>query len=317
MGQIFSDAVILLGGGMKYLLPEGLDYSEYAITVNKFSNGETYVQIPETVRGRRVYLIKTCDGNPNDSLMEIFITLDALRRASAGDITVIIPSLAYSRQDRKAAPREPISARLIADFLEKAGASRLITFDMHCEQLQGFYKIPVDNLPGRKLLLPELRKFVTSDSVIVSPDIGGVKRANLWAQELDLPLVIVDKRRPKHNEVEVTHIIGDIKGKDLIMVDDILDTGGTMISAAKSFENMGAKSVSVAVTHPIFSKGLEAWRKAAVQNGVITRVITLDTLPHGAVELQDAHVDVVHIWEPLMRVITKLHDGKSLTLPYV
>lgn len=306
-----NNSIILLGEGMDYLLHEKEEAEVYKANVKHFANKEIYVQIPVTVREKDVFYIKSCFGNPTESLMEILIACDALKRASAKSITVAVPHLAYSRQDRKVECREPISARLMANLLECAGATRLVTFDMHCDQIQGFYTIPCDNLPGQQLLIKEVKKFLTPNSVIVSPDIGGVKRANSWAKALDLPLVIVDKRRPAHNQNVVTHIVGEVEGKDLILVDDMLDTGGTILAAAKSFKERGAKSIMVVVTHLIFSKGIEYWDTNSKD---ISRVVALETIPQELPE--STNIDLVPIWKPLKIVISKIADGFTLMEPF-
>lgn len=306
-----NNSIILLGEGMEYLLKGKEEKGVHKVKVKRFANKEIYVQIPVTVREKDVFYIKTCFNNPTESIMEILIACDALKRASTKSITVVVPHLAYSRQDRKVECREPISARLTANLLECAGATRLVTFDMHCDQIQGFYSIPCDNLPGQHLLIKEVKKFLTSNSVIVSPDIGGVKRANSWARALDLPLVIVDKRRPAHNENVVSHIVGDVEGKDLILVDDMLDTGGTILAAAKSFKERGAKSIMVVVTHPIFSKGISYWTE---NSSDISKVVALETIPQ---ELpKNTNIDLVPIWNPLKIVISKIADGFTLMQPF-
>lgn len=214
--------------------------------VGKFSNGETAVDINETVRGTDLFLIQTLCEPVNDSIMELLIMLDAFKRASAGRITAVIPNYAYARQDRKAKARQPITAKLMADLIHTAGADRVLTMDLHAPQIQGFFDIPVDHLEG----VPILAKYFinqnsnTDDLIVVSPDIGGVKRTRKFAEKLHAPIAIIDKRRPKPNVSEVMSIIGDVKGKKAILVDDMIDTAGSIVNAAEALVKMGAKEVS-------------------------------------------------------------------------
>src|SRR4051812_42664157 len=209
--------------------------------VRRFSDGEVFVEIRENVRGRDVYVIQSTCRPVNDTLMELLIMIDALRRASAKDITAVMPYYGYARQDRKVAPRTPITAKLVADMVQAAGVSRVVSMDMHVGQIQGFFNIPSDHLYASPVFLDELRKKFpkTDDLVIVSPDAGGVERARAYSKRLDCPLAIIDKRRPRANASEVMNLIGDVKGKDAILIDDMVDTAGTLVQSATALKEKG------------------------------------------------------------------------------
>ena len=211
--------------------------------VSKFSDGETNVNIGEMVRGSDVFIIQSTCHPVNDNLVELLIMIDALKRASAGRITAVMPYFGYARQDRKAKPRDPISAKLVANLITVAGADRVLTMDLHANQLQGFFDIPVDHLQGYPLLVKHFQKLIPrmDQVVVVSPDIGSVPRNRKFAEQLDVPIAIIDKRRPRANECEVMNIIGDVKGKKAILVDDIVDTGGTLVKAAEALIRQGAE----------------------------------------------------------------------------
>ncbi|MEJ2501551.1 MAG: ribose-phosphate pyrophosphokinase, partial [Campylobacterales bacterium] len=221
--------------------------------VKRFSDGEISVQISESVRGRDVFIIQSTGAPSNDNLMELLIMTDALRRSSASSITAVIPYFGYARQDRKAAPRVPISAKLVANLYQTAGIDRLVTIDLHAGQIQGFFDIPVDNLYGSIIFQQYIQEKNLANPVIASPDIGGVARARYFAEKLGLEMVIVDKRREKANEAEVMNIIGDVEGKDVIMIDDMVDTAGTMVKGAAALKAKGANSVMACATHAVLS----------------------------------------------------------------
>ncbi len=224
-------------------------------TVTKFSDGEISVNIHETVRGSDVFVVQSTCSPVNDNLMELLIMIDAFKRASAGRITAVLPYFGYARQDRKAKARDPITAKLCADLLTAAGADRVLTMDLHASQIQGFFNIPVDHLLGSAVLCPyfEERYQGNDNLVIVSPDLGSVTRARFYATKLDVPIAIIDKRRPKANVSEVMNIIGDVSGKDVILIDDLIDTAGTIANAAKALKERGAKSIVSACTHAVLS----------------------------------------------------------------
>ncbi|MDR0947810.1 MAG: ribose-phosphate pyrophosphokinase [Ruminococcus sp.] len=246
--------------------------------VNKFSDGEICVSIHESVRGSDVFVVQSTCAPVNDNIMELLIMIDAFKRASAGRITAVIPYFGYARQDRKTKARDPISAKLVADLIAVAGADRVLSMDLHCPQIQGFFNIPVDHLLGVPILSPYFEeKYKDNDNiVVVSPDLGSVTRARQFSSRMDAPLAIVDKRRQKANVCEVMNIIGDVKDKDVIIVDDMIDTAGTLCNAAKAIiEVGGAKTVSACATHGVLSgPAIERLDKSYIKELVI-----LDTIP--------------------------------------
>ena len=247
--------------------------------VGTFSDGEKYVSIYETVRGSDVFVIQSTCSPVNDNLMELLIMIDAMKRASAGRITAVIPYFGYARQDRKTKPRDPISAKLVANLITRAGADRVLTMDLHANQIQGFFDIPVDNLLGSPIFVNhflEKYKDCHDEVMVVSPDVGSVARARAFAQKLDMPLAIVDKRRQKANSSEVMNIIGDVKGKRVILLDDMVDTGGSLCHAAKALVEIGgAKSVTACASHGVLS-GPAVQR---IEESALDEVLFLDTIP--------------------------------------
>ncbi|MBR2617346.1 MAG: ribose-phosphate diphosphokinase [Clostridia bacterium] len=242
--------------------------------VGQFSDGETSVHINETVRGRDLFIIQSTSAPVNDNLMELLIMIDAASRASAGRITAVIPYFGYARQDRKARSRDPITAKLVADLIQAAGADRVLTMDLHAAQIQGFFNIPVDHLLGGPILYSYFKKMVDDNFIIVSPDVGSVGRARNVAQRLNCPMAIIDKRRPKANVMEVMNIIGDVKGKTCLMVDDMIDTGGTIVQGAEALYNNGAKEIYACCTHAVLSgPALER-----IQNSHIKELVCLNTI---------------------------------------
>jgi len=246
--------------------------------VGKFSDGEIFVNINETVRGSDVFVVQSTCSPVNDNFMELLIMIDAFKRASAGRITAVIPYFGYARQDRKAKRRDPISAKLCADLITTAGADRVLTMDLHAPQIQGFFNIPVDHLVGQPILSQYYKTLFEDqkeDTVVVSPDLGSVTRARKFADYIDVPIAIVDKRRPKANACEVMNIIGDIKDKNVILVDDMIDTAGTIVNGAKALVERGAKKVYACCTHAVLS-GPAIER---IQNSCIHELVVLDTVP--------------------------------------
>lgn len=247
--------------------------------VGRFSDGEISVQINENVRGADVFIIQSTCSPTNDNLMELIVMVDALRRASAGRITAVMPYFGYARQDRRVrSARVPITAKVVADFLSSVGVDRVLTVDLHAEQIQGFFDVPVDNVFGSPVLLEHMKQQQFHDPVMVSPDIGGVVRARAMAKLMnDADLAIIDKRRPKANESQVMHIIGDVAGRDCIMVDDMIDTGGTLCKAAEALKSHGAKRVFAYATHPVFSgNAVENLSNCDIDEVVVTDSIPLD-----------------------------------------
>lgn len=248
--------------------------------VGKFSDGEIFVNIRETVRGSDVFVVQSTSNPVNDNLMELLIMIDAFKRASAGRITAVIPYFGYARQDRKAKARDPISAKLVADLITSAGADRVLTMDLHAAQIQGFFNIPVDHLLGGPVLAPYyIEKFQNCDPedvVVVSPDLGSVTRARNFAQRIDARLAIVDKRRPKPNVCEVMNIIGEIEDKHVILIDDMIDTAGTIVNSANALKERGARSVSACCTHPVLSgPAIERIQESAMEELVVLDTIQL------------------------------------------
>ena len=245
-----------------------------SIDVGHFSDGETSVHLNESVRGKDVFIIQSTSTPVNENLMELLVMIDAVRRASAGRITAVIPYFGYARQDRKAKPRDPITAKLVADILTSAGADRVLTMDLHAAQIQGFFDIPVDNLIGNHILTSYFKKYVDDDFIVVSPDIGSVGRVRTAATKFNCPMAIIDKRRPKANQVEIMNIIGDVKGKTCLLVDDMIDTAGTICLGAEALHNAGVKKIYACCTHAVLS-GPAIER---IKNSYIDKLIVLDTI---------------------------------------
>ncbi|MDR3259353.1 MAG: ribose-phosphate pyrophosphokinase [Fusobacteriaceae bacterium] len=247
--------------------------------VIRFKDGECFIKIDETVRGRDVFLVQSTSKPVNENLMELLIFIDALKRASAKSINVIIPYYGYARQDRKASPREPITAKLVANLLTKAGSDRVLTMDLHADQIQGFFDIPLDHLQGLPLMIQYFRgkKIPTDDLVVVSPDVGGVKRARKLAERLDCKIAIIDKRRPGRNITEVMNLIGEVEGKTAIFIDDIIDTAGTITNGAAAIFAKGAKEIYACCTHGILSgEAIQRIIDSPLKEVVITDSIALE-----------------------------------------
>ncbi len=243
--------------------------------IKRFSDGEISVQIDESVRGKDVFIIQSTCAPANDNLMELLILTDALRRSSANSITAIVPYFGYARQDRKAVPRVPITAKLVANLMQGAGIDRVATIDLHAGQIQGFFDIPVDNLYGSIVFIDYIQSKSFKNPIIASPDIGGIARARSVAKKLGLDIVIVDKRREKANESEVMNVIGDVAGREVILVDDIVDTAGTIVKAAEVFKQKGAHSVMACCTHAVLSG--PAYERLA--GGALDELVVTDTIP--------------------------------------
>jgi ribose-phosphate pyrophosphokinase len=281
-----------------------------AAEVRTFSDGEILVEIDENVRGGDVFVVQSICTPGNDHLMELLLMLDALKRASAKRITAVMPYYGYARQDRKVAPRVPISAKLIADLVTTAGASRVLTMDLHAGQIQGFFNIPVDNLFATPVLLPYVRERVEGEKVaVVSPDAGGVERARAFAKRLNAALAIIDKRRPSPNEVAEMHIIGDVEDRCAIIVDDIVDTAGTIATAAAALHAAGAGRVIACCTHGVLSgPAIERLKKSEVEEIVVT-----DTIPLRAEAKESGRVHVRSVAHLLAEAIRRTHDEESIS----
>ena len=247
------------------------------VEVIRFKDGEITVNIEESVRGNHVFVVQPTSQPANDHLMEVLVLTDALRRASAASITIIMPYFGYSRQDRKAKSRQPITAKLVANLLTVAGVDRVVSIDLHAAQIQGFFDIPIDNFPAAPTLASYFKRKRLKDVVVVSPDHGGVTRARVFASFFNAPLAIIDKRRPQPNKAEVMNIIGDVDGATCIMIDDIIDTGGTLIAGANALKKAGAKKIVAAATHAVFtSDAPDRLEESVIDEVVVTDTIYLD-----------------------------------------
>ena len=244
-------------------------------SIKKFSDGEIYIEINENIRGNSIFIIQGISSPANDNLMELLLCIDALKRSSAKNITAVIPYFGYARQDRKVVPRTSISAKLVSNLITKAGADRVVTVDLHAGQIQGFFDIPVDNLFATPIFSRHIKRKIKSKNLIcVAPDVGGVERARALGRKLDIGLAIIDKRRPAPGKSQVMNVIGNVKGKTCIIVDDIIDSGGTIINAAEALIKRGAKEVHVYITHGVLSgEAVEKIRKSKIKNLVVTDTI--------------------------------------------
>ena len=284
----------------KYL---GIPLSEASI--KRFSDGEISVQIGESVRGKDVFIIQPTCAPANINLMELLILTDALKRSSASSITAVVPYFGYARQDRKAAPRVPITAKLVANMMQTAGIDRVVTMDLHAGQIQGFFDIPVDNLYGTIVFLDYVKNKNLKNPIVASPDVGGVARARSLAKSLNLDMVIVDKRREKANESEVMNIIGDVNGKDVILIDDMIDTAGTIVKAAEVLKKNGATSVMAFCTHPVLSG--PAYDR--INSGVLDELVTTDTIP---LKEQSPYIKVLTTAPLFGEVIRRVYHDESV-----
>ena len=283
--------------------------------VTHFSDGEIYVEIGENVRGVNCFVVQPTCSPPNEALMELLITIDALKRASAGSIVAIIPYFGYARQDRKAKPRTPITAKLVANLITAAGADRALAMDLHAGQIQGFFDIPFDHLFAMPVLIEELRTlgFGGESTVIVSPDAGGVERARAFSKRLGASLAIIDKRRPAPNVSEVMNIVGDVKGKKAVIVDDIIDTAGTLTHAATAIINAGAASVSACASHAVFS-GKAVSR---ITESPLSHVVVTNTIPLSDAGKECEKVRVKSVGRLLGEAIKRIHHGDSISSLFV
>jgi ribose-phosphate pyrophosphokinase len=280
-----------------------------------FSDGEISVNIYETVRGSDVFLVQSICNPVNDNLMELLIMLDAFKRASAGRVTAVIPYYGYARQDRKAKARDPISAKLLADLIATAGADRVLTMDLHAPQIQGFFNVPVDHLLGYPILAPYYEqkfKHCKDELVVVAPDLGSVSRSRHFCNRLEVPLAIIDKRRPKANVSEIMNIIGDVKDKRVILVDDLIDTAGTVCNAAKALAERGAKEVHACCTHPVLS-GPAIER---IQESPIVEMVVLDTIPLPEEKKIDK-IKILSVAPVFAEAIERIYDDLSVSTMFV
>ena len=281
--------------------------------IKSFSDGEVFVEVKESVRGMEVYVIQSTCTPVNKNLMELLVMMDALKRASAHAITAVIPYYGYARQDRKVAPRTPITAKLIADLITTAGATRVLCMDLHAGQIQGFFNVPVDNLYATPVLLDYIQKNYRDNTVIVSPDAGGVERARAFAKRLQTNFAIIDKRRPAPNIAEIMNIIGDVDGKICIIMDDMIDTAGTITQAADALMKHGAKEVYACCTHPVLSgPAIERLKKAPIKEVIVTNTIPLSDEARGLKKIKSLTV------APLLgEAIKRIHYGESVSSLFV
>jgi len=277
--------------------------------VTHFSDGEIYVEINENVRGVNCFVVQSTCTPVNQSLMELLIMIDALKRASAGSIVAVMPYFGYARQDRKTKPRTPITAKLVADLISSAGADRVVSMDLHAGQIQGFFNIPFDHLYGMPVFLDELRHMSLSDVVVVSPDAGGVERARAYSKRLGGGMAIIDKRRSAPNVSEVMNVVGDVKGKNAIIADDIIDTAGTLCNAARAVMDAGAKSVMACASHGVFSgNAIER-----IQASPLTQVIVTNTIPLDELGRASSKVKVLSVARLLGEAVKRIHHGDSIS----
>jgi ribose-phosphate pyrophosphokinase len=282
--------------------------------VTRFSDGEVYVELGENVRGTNCFVVQPTCSPVNDNLMELLIMIDALKRASAGSIVAVMPYFGYGRQDRKVKPRSPISAKLVADLLTSAGADRVVAVDLHAGQIQGFFNIPVDHLFAMPVMIEYFRQHPwAGQPIVVSPDAGGVERARAYSKRLGATLAIIDKRRPGPNESEVMNIIGDVRGKDAIIVDDMIDTAGTLTQAAKAIMEAGARSVSASATHGVLS-GTAIER---IQASPLSEVVVTSTIPLRPEARACEKIKQLSVARLLGEAIKRIHHGDSISSLFI
>ena len=314
---MFKSISIFSGSANPRLAAQIAEYLEIPLgkmRISRFSDGEIFTEIQENVRGVDVYVVQPTCAPANDNLMELLIIVDALKRASAGSITAVIPYYGYGRQDRKAAPRTPITAKLVADVVTAAGAQRVVAVDLHAAQIQGFFSIPFDHLFAMPVFLDYMRgRYNSENTVFVSPDAGGVERTRAYAKRMDVDLAIIDKRRERANVSEVMNVIGEIEGRDCVIIDDMIDTAGTLTSAAKALKEQGAKSVSAAATHAVLS-GPAVERIAA---SVLDEVVVSDTIPLSEAAVATGKIKQLSVNKLLGEAIKRIHNGDSVSSLFV
>ena len=311
----YGDLMLLSGTGNPELsvkIAREIDLPLAPMDITRFADGEFDVKIHESVRGHDVFLIQPTCPPVSDNLIQLFVTLDALRRASAARITAVIPYYGYQRKEKKSAPRDPISAKLMANVIELAGASRVIAVDLHAEAIQGFFDIPVDALTATKILARRVRERHGNSVVVVSPDTGGALRARTLGRILDAPIAIIDKRRPRDDAVEVVHVVGDVAGMHAVIVDDLISTGGTLVSASEALRGKGAIGVDVIVTHGLLTPGsLERLHQAPIDEICIT-----DTIPvsdEGRAAGAYPKLRVLSVAPLIAEAIVRVHEGRSVS----
>ncbi|MBW1713876.1 MAG: ribose-phosphate pyrophosphokinase [Deltaproteobacteria bacterium] len=313
---MYHSLKLLTGNSNPELAEQMADYLDVRLTkteVKRFSDGEIAVEIGENVRGSDAFVIQSICSPVNENLMELLLLLDALRRSSARRITAVIPYYGYARQDRKVAPRVPISAKLVANLINTAGASRVLSMDLHAGQIQGFFDIPVDHLYAAPILLDYLKHNLGNDLVVVSPDAGGTERARAFAKRLEAGLAIVDKRREAPNVAKAMNIIGNIQGKTTIILDDMVDTAGTLTQAADALKKAGAKQVCACVTHPVLSgPALERIAQSAIESLVVT-----NTIPLSEEAKASDKITALPVANLLGEAIRRIHNEDSVSSLFV
>ncbi len=282
--------------------------------VRDFADGETWVKINENIRGHDVFVIQSTN-SPARNNMELLIMLDAIRRASPRRVTAVIPYFGYARQDRKDQPRVPITAKLMANLITTAGADRVLTMDLHSPQIQGFFDVPFDHLFASPVFVENVKSNFPSDVVVVAPDIGSVKMARAYATRLEAPLALIDKRRPRHDEIEVMNVIGDVKGKNVVIFDDIISTGGTLVKAAKALKERGALEIMACVTHAVFADSVFG----KLNDSEIGRLVVTNTVHHdpGVLGSRTDRVDVLSVARILGEAIHRIHQEESLSSLFI
>jgi len=279
-------------------------------SIRKFADGEIYIEINENIRGNSIFLIQSTSAPANDNLMELLLCIDALKRSSAKNITAVIPYFGYARQDRKVAPRTSISAKLVSNLITKAGADRVVTVDLHAGQIQGFFDLPVDNLFATPIFARHVKKNLNKKNLIcVSPDVGGVERTRALARKLDVGIGIIDKRRPSPGKSQVMNVIGNVNGKTCIIIDDIIDSGGTIVNAAQALINRGAKEVHVYITHGVLSgEAVDKIKKSRIKKLVIT-----DTIDNSDKIKKAKNIEVLTISNLLAEAIKRISNSTSVS----
>ena len=311
----YGELMLLSGTGNPELsqrIAREIDLPLAPMDITRFADGEFDVKIHESVRGHDVFLIQPTCPPVSDNLIQLFVTLDALRRASAARITAVIPYYGYQRKEKKTAPRDPISAKLMANIIELAGASRVVAVDLHAEAIQGFFDIPVDALTATKILARRVRERHGNNVVVVSPDTGGALRARRLGRLLDAPIAIIDKRRPRDDAVEVVHVVGDVAGMHAVIVDDLVSTGGTLVSASEALKGKGATGVDVVATHGLLTEGaLERLREAPIDEICVTDTIPVSDPAH----VLDNHprLRVLSVAPLIAEAIVRVHEGRSVS----
>ncbi|MBW1689922.1 MAG: phosphoribosylpyrophosphate synthetase [Deltaproteobacteria bacterium] len=316
MNEPYKDLKLFGGTSNMHLMKEVCDYLKVVpgALVNKtFSDGETRIELDENVRGRDAFILQSTCSPVNDNLMQLLIITDALKRASARSITAVIPYYGYARQDRKVKPRVPISAKLVADLITVAGVNRVISIDLHAGQIQGYFNIPVDNLFAAPVLLNYIRKHFNNNLAIISPDAGGVERARAFAKRLNASLAIIDKRREEPNVAAAMNIIGDVRGKTAVILDDMIDTGGTLVEAAQALFYNGVEHVYACCVHPVLSgKAVQRIEESLIESLVVT-----NTIPLSRKASRCPKITVVSVAEILGEAIKRVYFSKSISSLFV